>query len=150
MSNLIERPSLLTNLTELRNTIDRLFTPTLLDWRSELPSVMTDWAPKIDLAEDHDKYIIHADMPGIEAKDIEITLENGMLTIKGEKESELKEEKKNYVRIERASGSFYRSISVPDAGDPAAITAKSKNGVLEIIVPKNKKTAIRKIAVKEE
>lgn len=111
---------------------------------------MTHWVPKIDVKEKDGQYIIRADIPGVNAKDIEVSLDNDMLTIKGKKETETKEEKENYVRVERSAGSFYRTINLPDVADSSKVTAKSKNGVLEITVPKNNKSASNKIQVKEE
>lgn len=142
---------LFSGLSELHQTLDRLFDTNFSEWERDFPSLqMTRWTPKIDLKDKDGQYLIRADVPGVNPKDIEITLENGILSIKGKKESETKEEKSDYVRIERSSGSFYRSFNLPDAGDSSKITAKSKNGVLEITVPKNNKSSSQKIQIKEE
>ncbi|MCB1786145.1 MAG: Hsp20/alpha crystallin family protein [Chromatiaceae bacterium] len=107
----------------------------------------SDWVPAVDIKEEQDSFLIVADIPGVDPKDIEVHMENGMLTIKGEKESEKKEEKEGYKRVERTFGSFYRRFSLPDTADPEKITAKSNNGVLEVRIGKHEKVQPRKIAV---
>ena len=150
MANQLMKP--FSGLSELHNALDRLFDRNFLEWEKDFPAMeMTQWIPKIDLKEKDNQYVIRADVPGVNPKDIDISLENGMLTIKGHKETETKEEKENFLRIERSSGSFYRTLNLPDAGDISKITAKSKNGVLEITVPKNNnKLTSNKIKIQEE
>jgi HSP20 family protein len=108
----------------------------------------SDWFPAIDIKEEEDKYIITADVPGVKIEDIEIHMEEGVLTIKGEKETEKKEEKENYRRIERAKGAFYRRFSLPDV-DADKITARCVDGVLTITAPKTTKRIARKIAIEK-
>jgi len=97
-----------------------------------------------------DKFVIHADIPGVKPEDIEISMEAGVLTVKGQKESEAKTEKEGYKRVERSYGSFYRRFSLPDSADGDAINAKSKYGVLEIIIPKREAVKPKRIDVKSE
>ncbi|MGR9114360.1 MAG: Hsp20/alpha crystallin family protein [Gammaproteobacteria bacterium] len=106
-----------------------------------------EWAPAVDIKEDADKFVIHADIPGVSPEDIDVSMEDGVLTIKGEKKTEAKTEKENYKRIERTYGSFYRRFSLPDTADSDAISAKSKNGVLEITIPKREAVQPKKINV---
>lgn len=142
---------LFSGLSELHHALDTLFDRNFPKWEKDFPIMeMTQWVPKIDVKEKDSQYIIRADIPGVNPKDIDVSLDNGMLSIKGKKESETKEEKEDYIRVERSSGSFYRSLSLPDAGDSSKITAKSKNGVLEIVIPKNNKSSSHKILIKEE
>ncbi|MDH5396358.1 MAG: Hsp20/alpha crystallin family protein, partial [Gammaproteobacteria bacterium] len=94
------------------------------------------------------EFILHADIPGVEPEKIDVHMEDGMLTIKGERESESKEEGKNFKRVERHRGTFYRRFSLPDTANAEKISAKSKNGVLEITIPKQEKAQPRKIEVK--
>jgi len=108
----------------------------------------SDWAPRIDIKEKDDRYEVHADIPGVNPKDIDVSMENGVLTIKGSRETEVKEEKENYLRVERSSGSFLRQFSVPEAIDQTAITANCKDGVLSVVLPKAKESLGRKIEVK--
>jgi HSP20 family protein len=120
-----------------------------LDNRSaEDSSIATsDWVPAVDIKENDDNFVIVADIPGVDPEDIEVHMDNGMLTIKGEKESEKKEEKDDYKRIERSYGSFYRRFSLPDTADPEKISAKSNHGVLEVTIAKQQRTQPRKISV---
>ncbi|MEX2353791.1 MAG: Hsp20/alpha crystallin family protein [Gammaproteobacteria bacterium] len=108
---------------------------------------VSHWRPAVDIREEDNRYVIHADLPGVEAKDIEITMEEGVLTLKGERTSEKSEDKKGYKRVERARGTFYRRFSLPDTADVEKIEAKSRDGVLEIVVPKQEKVQPRRITV---
>jgi len=105
------------------------------------------WVPSVDIKEEEDRFVIHADIPGVDPKEIEITMENGVLTIKGERVSETKEERKNYKRIERVRGAFYRRFSLPDTADADKITAVGRHGVLEVMIPKREIAQPRKINV---
>jgi len=108
---------------------------------------VSHWRPAVDIREEKDRYIIHADLPGVQASDIEITMENGVLTLKGERASEKTEDREGYKRVERVRGTFYRSFSLPDTADAARVEATSKDGVLEIVLPKLEKTQPRRITV---
>ena len=108
---------------------------------------VSDWRPAVDIKEEKERYVIHADLPGVEAKDIEVTMENGILTLKGERASDKEEAHEGYKRFERVRGTFYRRFSLPDTADTDKIEANSKNGVLEIIVPKHAKLQPRRISV---
>ena len=133
-------------LDQLRKEMEQAFERS----GGETGSVVTsDWTPAVDIKESDNAFTIIADIPGVDAKDIEVHMENGMLTIKGERESEKKEDKEGYKRVERSYGSFYRRFSMPDTANPDKIAAKSKNGVLEITIPKHEKVQPRKIAVQE-
>ena len=131
-------------LEQMRREMERA-----VDTRTaEGSSVATsDWVPAVDIKEDADSFVIVADIPGVDPKDIEVHMENGVLTIKGEKESEKKEEREGYKRVERSYGSFYRRFSLPDTADPDKISAKSNNGVLEVRIAKQEKVQPRKISV---
>jgi HSP20 family protein len=128
----------------MRREMDRA-----MDTRAdEGSSVATsDWVPAVDIKEEKDRFVIIADIPGVDPKDIEVHMENGMLTIKGEKETEKKEEREGYKRVERSYGSFYRRFSLPDTADAEKITAQSNNGVLEVSIAKQEQVQPRKISV---
>lgn len=150
MNQLVRRP-LVTNLLDLHQALDRMFEPSFLDrenWLSTA-SIDSNWMPTIDIKDDNNQYLIRADVPGVDPKNIEVSIDKNILTIKGHKEQETKEERKNYVCVERSQGSFYRTINLPNAVDSSKIGAKSKNGVLEIIVPKAKESVSQKIQIKE-
>ena len=112
--------------------------------------VTSSWVPAVDVREEPDRFVIRADLPGIDPKDIEITMEEGVLTIKGERSIEEESTEGQYHRIERARGTFYRRFSLPDTADPERIEAHGRNGVLEIVIPKQEKVQPRKIEVKAE
>lgn len=107
----------------------------------------SNWAPAVDIKEDKDRFVIIADVPGVDPKDIEVTMENGMLTIRGKRNEEKEEDRNGYRRVERVRGTFYRRFSLPDTADAERIEAHGKNGVLEIVLPKHEKLQPRKISV---
>ncbi|MGR8933138.1 MAG: Hsp20/alpha crystallin family protein [Gammaproteobacteria bacterium] len=109
-----------------------------------------EWSPSVDIKEETDRFVILADIPGVKPEDIDVSMEEGVLTIKGEKQTEAKTEKENYKRVERTYGSFYRRFSLPDTADADAISAKSKHGVLEIVIPKREAVKPKKISVAAE
>lgn len=117
---------------------------------SEGSIATAEWAPAVDIKEDNNQFVLHADIPGVNPEDIDVSMEDGVLTIKGEKKTEAKTEKENYKRVERTYGSFYRRFSLPDTANPDAITAKSKNGVLEITIPKREAVQPKKINVSSD
>lgn len=107
----------------------------------------TDWVPAVDIKEDDERFVIHADVPGVDPKDIDVQMENGVLSIKGERHSESAEEREGYKRVERVRGSFFRRFSLPDTADAEGISAKSEHGVLEIVIPKQKQVQPKRILV---
>jgi len=109
--------------------------------------VAADWLPAVDVREDPERFVIIADVPGVDPKDIDINMENGVLTISGEKQVESEEELKNYKRVERARGSFFRRFTLPETADAEKISAKFTNGVLEVAIPKQERVQPRKIAI---
>ncbi|MGA9852824.1 MAG: Hsp20/alpha crystallin family protein [Gammaproteobacteria bacterium] len=108
----------------------------------------TDWVPAVDIKEEPNRFLIHADVPGVDLKDIEITMEDGTLTLKGERKSETREESDGYRRVERISGQFFRRFTLPETADAEGVAAHGNNGVLEISIPKHEKAQPRRIAVK--
>lgn len=108
-----------------------------------------DWEPAVDIREEADRYVILADVPGVEGKAIEIQTEKGVLTIKGTRTSLAAEERSLYKRVERSRGSFVRHFTLPEAADTEHITARSQSGVLEVVIPKAQVVQPRKIVVSE-
>lgn len=108
------------------------------------------FAPSLDIAETEKSYHLTMELPGVSEKDVEITITDGVLTVRGEKKSEEKQEDKNWHRVERFYGSFQRSVSLPQEVDEDHIEARFKNGVLELEVPKStqKREKTRRIEVK--
>lgn len=109
--------------------------------------ITSHWRPAVDIKEDEQQFVIHADIPGVDPKDIDITMDNGVLTIKGERVSEKEDKREGYKRVERARGTFYRRFSLPDTADADKIKAKGKDGVLEVVIPKYEKVQPRRITV---
>lgn len=109
--------------------------------------VTSNWTPAVDIKEENERFVLEADIPGVDPKDIEITMDTGVLTIKGERKHESEEESNGYKRVERSYGSFYRRFSLPDTADAERISAKGRDGVLEVVIPKHEKVQPRKITV---
>lgn len=110
--------------------------------------VTSHWRPAVDVKEESDRFVILADLPGVDPSDIEVAMENGALSIRGERKSEKDEERDGFRRVERVRGTFYRRFTLPDTADSEQIQARGKDGVLEIVIPKQKKLQPRRIAVK--
>lgn len=130
-------------LTQLQRELERVHG----DATNDSSSAVAEWAPAVDIKEEKAKFVLHADLPGVEPEAIDVSTENGMLTIKGEKQTEAKTEKEGYKRVERTYGSFYRRFSLPDTADLSAISAVTKNGVLVITIPKRESVQPKKISV---
>jgi HSP20 family protein len=105
------------------------------------------WIPAMDLVETESDYVLRADLPGLSEDDVNIEFEDGVLTISGERKFEHEERKDSYYRVERASGSFRRSLTLPDGVDPEAVKATFERGVLEVHVPKPEERKPRKVAI---
>ena len=105
------------------------------------------WAPRVDVEETEKEFIVKADLPGVDPKAVEISVENGILTVRGEKKEEKEKKEKNFHRMERFIGSFYRAIALPPGVDPEKVNATSANGVVTIVVPKKPEMQPKKISV---
>jgi len=116
---------------QLRRELDHYFGSSENQSDSDSAIATSAWIPAIDIKEDGQQFLIEADIPGVDPKDIEINMENGVLTIKGERQSENRQETKDYKRVERVYGSFYRRFSLPDSAVPEKVTASGKNKVSE-------------------
>ena len=101
----------------------------------------------MDLVEEGDHYVLRADLPGLSEKDVKVELENSVLTISGERKSEHEDRKEGYYRIERASGAFSRSLTLPEGIDTDSVQARFDNGVLEVRVPKPEERKPRRVAI---
>lgn len=104
--------------------------------------------PKVDISESDNGYLIKADLPGMDKKDVTISVENGVLTLTGEKAEEHKKEKGKYYHLERSYGKFCRTFYLPESTDAEKIAASMKNGVLELDIPKTEKQKFRNIEIK--
>ncbi len=111
-------------------------------------SSVADWVPAVDIVEEKDRYVLRADVPGVKPEDIEVNMENGILSVSGERHQESTGEAQGMRRVERVSGKFYRRFTLPDTADAEEISAKSANGILEVVIPKQPQILARKITVK--
>lgn len=136
-------------VNQLHNEINRVFGASLTRGDEDAGAVAADWIPAVDIREDEDGYVLHADLPGVDPEAIEITMENGMLTLRGERASEAERRTNAFRRIERTSGRFFRRFSLPDSADADRITATGRHGVLEISIPKHEKVQPRRITVQQ-
>jgi HSP20 family protein len=130
----------------LQNQINRLFN----DWGDTESSAATaSWMPPVDIHEYGDRFQLFVDLPGVDPKEVEITLDNGVLTITGERyaQAPAEGEKAMQRRSERGIGRFYRRFILPDTVDSEKVRANDRNGVLEIAIPKQAKAQPRRIEV---
>ena len=114
---------------------------------SEEPSSVAVWTPPVDIYETDNEVVVRADLPGIDQRDLDIRLENNVLTLKGERKMEQEVKEDNYHRIESAYGTFVRSFTLPAIVEEDKIKAEYKNGVLKIVLPKKEQAKPRQIKV---
>jgi HSP20 family protein len=134
------------NISNLQEQMNRLFEDSRRNGRAE-SSALTTWSPPVDIHETENELIVEADLPGMNENDLDIRVENNMLTIAGERkfQSEVKED--DYLRIERTYGSFNRSFGLPSAVNAEAIKAEYKNGVLTLELPKRDEAKPRQVKI---
>jgi HSP20 family protein len=105
------------------------------------------WLPPVDINEEDNQFLLHVDLPGVDPKAVEITSEQGVLTIRGKRVEAKREVRDGYRRVERITGEFQRRFSLPDSADVQNIKAKAVNGVLEVSIPKLAQVQPQRIAV---
>jgi HSP20 family protein len=139
-------------LRELHNLESRLerFWGSTLPWRNGEKEAMTvsQWTPLVDISEDANEYLVKAELPELKKEDVKVSVENGELTISGERRAEKEEKGKKFHRIERSYGSFVRSFTLPEAVSGDKVTAEFKDGVLSVHLPKDEKAKPKTIEVK--
>jgi HSP20 family protein len=108
---------------------------------------MADWAPTVDITETDAAYLIKGEIPGVNKEDVKVTIEDGMITMRGERRQENEEKDKKFHRIERSYGSFMRSFRVPDDVDEAAVKAEFKDGMINVTLPKSGKSKAKSVNV---
>ena len=135
-------------VSRLRREMDRLWDEFFGPGRRALRPAEMEWIPAVDVSETPDQVTIKAEVPGLEAKDIDISLTGDVVTVKGEKKSEREEKKENYHLVERSYGSFSRSLKLPAAVDADKIEASYKQGVLTITCPKKEEVKPKAIEIK--
>ncbi|HTC16305.1 MAG TPA: Hsp20/alpha crystallin family protein [Steroidobacteraceae bacterium] len=112
-----------------------------------LDGASISWIPHVDIHEEAERFVVVADLPGVDSKDIEITADKGVLTVKGERRSEKKSAQEGFASVERASGTFLRRFTLPESADAEQIKATHVNGVLELSIPKRPQEQPRRISV---
>ncbi len=139
------------DLATLQNEVNRLFN-TAFDAPTtgnggDAATVARRWMPAMDLVETGDHFVLRADLPGLSEEDVKIEVEDGVLTISGERRSEHESKSEGYVRVERAFGAFSRSLTLPKGVDPEAVEASFDKGVLEVRIPKPEERKPRRISI---
>ena len=137
----------LREVASIQNEMNRLF-GTVFD--SQSPgngSAMRRWMPAMDLVETEDHFVLRADLPGLTEADVDLSLEDNVLTLSGERKSEHEEHGEGFYRVERATGSFSRSLTLPEGVDGDAIAARFEHGVLEVRIPKPEARKPRKLQI---
>jgi HSP20 family protein len=138
-------------LAEMEHEMEDMFAPFFrgFPWRAR-PERTWRWAPAVDMVERNGEIVLRADLPGLAEKDVAVSVQDGMLTIRGERKEEHEEKEESYYYCERSLGAFVRSVPLPPGVDADKIKATFKNGVLEVHVPKSKESAAKTIEIKAE
>lgn len=139
------RSDIFSELTRMQEEMNRFFDDFFGEQRRGLAEGA--WLPAVDVSETSDQFVVRAELPGMSQDDIDINVQENVLTLKGEKKQEQKEEKENFHRLERMYGSFSRSFTLPSGVKPEDIQATFKDGVLEVTMPKSEEAKPKKIAI---
>ena len=134
-------------INSLQQEVNRLF-GTFFDAPAGEALGVRRWVPAMDLVEEGDHYVLRADLPGLGENDVDIELDDRVLTISGERRSESEQRRDGYYRVERASGRFSRSLTLPEGIDPDSIAAHFEKGVLEVRIPKPAERKPRRVEIK--
>jgi HSP20 family protein len=130
----------------LHSDLDRVF-DAFFGGRSRNGVASRRWVPAMDLAEEGDELVLRADLPGLTEDDVEVEVKDRVLTVSGERRAEEKKEGEGYYRVERAFGSFSRSLSLPDGIDADKVRAEFDNGVLEVRIPKPEERKTHRVQI---
>lgn len=135
-------------MEDVSNRLNRIFGRSLARAESGNEMLaMADWAPSVDITETDTAYLVKAEIPGVKKEDVKVTLQDGMLTIQGERKMEKEEKDKKFHRIERSYGSFMRSFRVPEDADENSVKAEFKDGMLNVTLTKSEKAKPKSINV---
>lgn len=135
-------------LEDMSDRLNRMFARPAVRTNGKETLTVADWAPTVDISETDGEYLIKAELPEVKKDDVKVTLEDGILTIQGERRREKDEKTTKYHRVERSYGSFVRSFSLPDQVDENGVKAEYKDGMLNLRIPKSEKAKPRAIEVK--
>src|SRR5213592_1297477 len=137
------------DLRALQDEVNRLFTGNMARFDDE-GIARGSWSPSVDIYENKDQIVLEAELPGMNREDFDLTVENNVITLRGERHFEKKDEADNYHRVERSYGSFTRSFTLPQTVSADGATAEYGNGVLRVTLPKREETKARRIEVAGE
>jgi HSP20 family protein len=115
--------------------------------RSSDDDSVADWTPAVDILEEKERFVLRADVPGVRPDDIDVSMDNGILSVSGERHPIARDEESGVQRIERATGRFLRRFTLPETANAEAITAKCADGILEVTIPKAPEVQARRITV---
>jgi HSP20 family protein len=157
MNNLARRETQWHPFREMEDLQNRLFSlinrnfgrvPVRGEGEVDESITLSQWAPLVDITEDDNEYLIKAELPEVRKEDVKVTMENGILTINGERRFEKEEKNRRYHRVERAYGSFVRSFTLPDDAEANRVSAEFRDGILQVHIGKSEKSRPRSIDVK--
>lgn len=135
-------------LNEMQNRLENRFVPPVKNGHRDDTFALAGWIPVVDVAEDNKEYIIKAELPGIKKEDVKVTLENGVLSISGERKVEKEEKDKTFHHVERTYGTFLRRFNLPDTASVDKVNAEFKDGMLQIRLPKHEAARPKHVDVK--
>ncbi|HEX9155817.1 MAG TPA: Hsp20/alpha crystallin family protein [Nitrospira sp.] len=135
-------------LEDMSERLNRVFTRPALRPSGKEALTVADWMPTVDISETDAEYLIKAELPEVKKEDVKVTVEEGVLTLQGERRQEKEEKGKKYHRVERSYGSFVRSFTLPESVDEAGVKAEYKDGVLSLHLPKSEKVKPKAIDVR--
>jgi len=138
------------DLRTLQEEVNRLFTGNLARAFDDEGIARGSWSPNVDIYENKDQIVLEAELPGMKREDFDVSVENNIITLRGERHFEKKEDSDNYHRVERAYGSFTRSFTLPNTVSSEGASADYSNGVLRVTLPKREETKARRIEIKTE
>jgi HSP20 family protein len=138
------------DLRSLQEEVNRLFTGNIGRSYDDEGIARGSWNPNVDIYENKDQIVLEAELPGMNRQDFDLTIENNVITLRGERRFEKKEETESYHRVERAYGSFSRSFTLPNTVTGEGASADYRNGVLRVTLPKREETKARRIEIKSD
>src|ERR1051326_1088520 len=138
------------DLRSLQEEVNRLFTGNMARSFDEEGIARGSWSPSVDIFENKEHIVLEAELPGMKREDFDLSVENNVITLRGERHFEKKDDTDNYHRVERAYGSFLRSFTLPSSVSGEGATADYRNGVLRVVLPKKEETKARRIEIKTE
>jgi HSP20 family protein len=138
------------DLRMLQDEVNRLFSSNLSRSFGDEGIARGAWAPTVDIYENKDQIVLEAELPGMNREDFELSIENNVLTLRGERRFEKRDESDNYHRVERSYGSFTRSFTLPQTVSPENVAAEYKNGVLRVVLQKREEVKARRIEIAGE